>query len=255
MHPRDLRIQYSGLTAKAHGTNAHLIRFLGETLLQLRDLWIFITRAHFAEQDFLRLDIRRAAVAANRNAQNTRCTSLALRLLDGIQHHLADPCQVAPRAQLAIGQGILRADVFTSAAFEHQLNDQRLIGIHFFKMDVREVLAAEVISGVPIVDRVHGVRAHIRAFGGFCQRSADLLPQLPRGPSLRVVDIKNRRTRILADRRGVGSRQLDVLEDRFQSAARGRTRFFPVNGCSQPVFHILWQAGRCTADQFEDFVG
>jgi len=55
---------------------------------------------------------------------------------------LALGCEIAPRAQFIIWQRILRADILTSATFEHQFNDYRLVGIHLFKMDIREVVSA-----------------------------------------------------------------------------------------------------------------
>ena len=68
MHAADLRIQDGALAAETHRAYAHLVGFAGQALLQLSDLRVVVACPHFAEQHFLRLDIGRAAVPADRDA-------------------------------------------------------------------------------------------------------------------------------------------------------------------------------------------
>ena len=122
-----------------------------------------------AEQDFLGCVVGGAAVAADGHAQDARRAALALGLVDRIQHHLAHPGQVAPGAQAAIGQGILRAHVLAAAALEHQLDGQG-IAFHFFEVDGGEMLAAQVVAAVLVGERVDRVGAQVGLLGGLRPR-------------------------------------------------------------------------------------
>ena len=102
MHAGDLGIQHCCLSTEAHGTDAHLVRFPGDALLQLCDLLIIIACAHLAEENFLGLQIRRTAIASDRHAQHTWRAALALRLMDSVQDYFANARQITTGAQAII---------------------------------------------------------------------------------------------------------------------------------------------------------
>ena len=90
-------------------------------------------------------------------------------------------------------------------------------------MDIGEVIAAEIVSGVFVVDGINGIRSHIGPFGGFGHRRADLLFELDRRPAHRVMHIENRRAGILANRRGICPGKVNIFEDGLQRPAGSGT--------------------------------
>jgi hypothetical protein len=69
------------------------------------------------------------------------------------------------------------------------------------------------------------------------------------------MDVENGRSGILADGRGIGSRQLHVLQYGLQGAARRRAGLFPLHGLAQLRFHIRRQAAGRQTDQLKDLIG
>ncbi len=221
VHTGDLGFDDGRLPAKAHRTNPQGVGFTGQTLFQCRQIRVGIGRAQFIKQNFLRFVIGGAAVAANRHAQNSRRAALTLGFLDGIQHDLAHACQIAPRAETVIGQGVLRADILAAAAFEHQLDGQR-VTFDFFKVDRWKFFAAQVVAAILVVNRIDGIGAHVIQPRGLFHGAADLRLKFECAPALGIVDIEDGRAGILADGRGLGAGEFDIFYDRFQRAAGGR---------------------------------
>jgi hypothetical protein len=119
----------------------------------------------------------------------------------------------------------LRSHILAAAAFQHQIDSQRLT-IHLFEVDGGEVVPAQVVAGIAPGERIHRVGAQVGAPGGFCYRGFDLSAQLARAPAFGVVDVKDGCAGVLADGRRIGARQLHILQDGFQRAARRRTGGF-----------------------------
>jgi hypothetical protein len=131
---------------------------------------------------------------------------------------LRTPARSRP-APRRVGQRILRPDVLAAAAFEHQLDGQR-VAFHFFKVDRGEVGIAQVVAGVLAGERIDRVGAQVRALGCLHHGGLDLLAQLARAPAFGVVHVEDRRAGVLADGRGFGARNLYIFDDGFQRAAR-----------------------------------
>ena len=126
------------LPPKPIGTDAELVGLLRQALFQGGQLGVGVGLIQLAEEGLFGGQVGGAAVAADGDAQDAGGAALALRLVHSVQHHLAHACQVTPGAQPAVRQGILGADVLAAAAFEHQVDGQR-IAFHFFEVDGGEV--------------------------------------------------------------------------------------------------------------------
>jgi len=122
MRRADFRAEHGGFAAKAHRANFQGVGFFRDALFQSRKLGVRIFILQTSQQSFLGYQVSAAAVAANRHAQKSRRAALTLCLVNRIENDFAHAFQVAVSAESDIGQGILPADVFASAAFEHQIN-------------------------------------------------------------------------------------------------------------------------------------
>jgi len=164
----------------------------------------------------------------------------------GVEHHAPHAFQVAPGVQIAVGQLVLRADVLAAAALEDQIH------LEFFPVPFLKVHGGKVNAGVVAAvlagETVHSVRPQIAFLGGDGARLANLVGQLARGETQRVVNGEDGRAGVLADRRGLGAGHLNILQDRVQRAFCRRAWLFVLAGCAQRAFHVCGEKGRGTAD-------
>jgi hypothetical protein len=75
------------------------------------------------------------------------------------------------------------------------------------------VVTAQVVPAVLSAQRVDRVGAQERTPGRFHRRRIDLAAQLARAPAFRVPDVKDRGPGVLANRRGVPTRNFNIFQD------------------------------------------
>src|SRR4030065_1971147 len=90
-------------------------------------------------------------------------------------------------------------------------------------MNGREGLVSQVVAAILPADRVDGSGTQVGTPGGLGDGLANLPSQLARTPAGGMTDKDEGRARVLTDRRRLGSRQVDVFQDRVQGAAGGRS--------------------------------
>ena len=254
MHALDLDPQHRSLAAESHGANSQLIGLGREPALQFSQLGVGVGVVHLAKERLFRAVIGRAAIPSDGHTQHAGSAALALGLVHRIQHDLAHPSQVPSGSQGGVGQGILRTDVFTATALEEQV-DHQLVAFHLLEVHGRKGLVAQVVPAVLSGERIHRVGAQVGQAGGFRHGRPDLLAQLAGAPALRVPDIEDGCTGILADGGPVLAGHGDVLEDRFHGTPGGRAGGLAVAGLNQAGFHIRGQVGGRQPDELQKVVG
>ena len=117
--------QQRRLAAKTHRADAEFVGRLQNVLLQLVQFRIRDCGRRISRRNWVLLNlVAGRAVAADAHAENARPAALALRLQHRVENRLAAAVQVAVGIELFVRQGVLRADVFAAAAFEHEPHAQ-----------------------------------------------------------------------------------------------------------------------------------
>ena len=99
----------------------------------------------------------------------------------------------------------LRADVLASPTLEDQI-DAQMILLPLLEMEGGEP-HAQVVPAVTTCDRLDGIRSQVSQASGLGHCLLDLRPQTPGAYVGRVMDVKDRHTRILTDWRTIGPSQ------------------------------------------------
>src|SRR3989337_3972063 len=89
--------------------------------------------------------------------------------MNGLQQEAAPPLKIAPRAERAHGERVLRPYVLTASALEQQI-DGKGLAIHFLEVDGRESRVPQVVAAVLVGEGVHGVGAKVGSAGGLGKR-------------------------------------------------------------------------------------
>ena len=187
------------------------------------------------------------AVPADAHAQNARPAAFALRLQHGIQDHFAAAVEVAVGFEFFVGQGILSADVFAAAAFEHEPHVD-FVRAMLMKMKRRRA-GAHIRSVIDAGERVHRVLPQVTEFGRFFHRQTRRVLERDLVHPHRALDIKQNAAGVLADRLGFLFCELNVAVDDFHRGLGDGALFLPLQRIKDGFLHVVGNLGGSAANQ------
>src|ERR1043165_2787405 len=245
----DLARQERRVAAEAHRTDARLVRFLDDALLERGELRVLVRVVEEAQELFFREAISAAAVTADADAEDAGAAALSLRVQHAVEDGVLDALEIAV-AEVGGRERVLRVHVLAATALEHQLHlDVRLAPLVEVK---RRRARPGVVAGVPAGDAVDAVlpqesllRRRAHGLGG------DLL-ELDLVVAGRRVDVEEDGSGVLAERQRVVARQADVAADDVQRHVRVRPLGLGLARRRDGADDVVRQDGGRAANELED---
>src|SRR5205814_10313015 len=100
--------------AEAHRTDAGLVRFLDDALLERGELRVLVRVVEEAQELFLGAAVAAAAVAADADAEDAGTAALTLGLQDAVEDRILDAFEIAV-AEVGVRERVLRVHVLAAA--------------------------------------------------------------------------------------------------------------------------------------------
>jgi hypothetical protein len=251
----DLAADKRDLAAESHRPDIEVVDRRHDRRLELREPRIGIDVVERAEQLLFGVRVAGRAVAADRDADRARRAPLALRVPDGVQdaspHAVERPIR-PPEVRQLHGQRVLRVRVLAAAAFQNQLDLDR-IALPLIEVDDWRA-RPEVVARIGPRDRIDRVRPQFAAACGFRDRLANLLPHPDLVRADRRFYLEGRHPGVLTDRALAIGREVDVLRDDRQRLRGPRAFGFGDARHLHRGAHVWRQIGRGSDDELEDAV-
>ena len=187
-------------------------------------------------------------VAADAHAEDARPATFALRLQHRVENHFAAAVEVAVRFQFFIRQRVLRADVFTAAAFEHEPHAD-FVRAMLVEME-RGRAGADVGAVVDARQRVHRILSQVAFLRRLFDRQATGILERNLVRADRAVDIKQDAPGVLTDRLRLLFRQRDVTLDDLHRGLGDGAFLLPFQRIEDGFLHVIRDFSGRAADQF-----